>query len=72
MRPPTQQPPTDPAADPPTHSPQLGIYSESKKRWMTSRVPNPHGLIFIIFIPAFTGKTAELRRVVPKQVGRRD
>mmetsp|Transcript_115510 Transcript_115510/g.212281 ORF Transcript_115510/g.212281 Transcript_115510/m.212281 type:complete len:309 (-) Transcript_115510:111-1037(-) len=47
---------------------QLGIYSERHKRWKTSRVQIPHGFIFVIFIPAFTGKTADLRRVVPKMV----
>jgi homoserine kinase len=47
---------------------QLGIYSERCQRWMTSRVALPHGLIFVIFIPGFTGKTSELRRVVPKTV----
>ena len=47
---------------------QLGIYSSQQKRWMTSRVNVPHGLIFIIFIPAFTGKTSELRKCVPKEV----
>ena len=51
---------------------QLGIYSSQEERWMTGRVPVPHGLIFIIFIPAFTGKTDELRRVVPKEVPMKD
>lgn len=47
---------------------QLGIYSERSQRWMTNRVPLRHGLIFVIFIPGFTGKTSELRRVVPKTI----
>jgi len=47
---------------------QLGIFSERHNRWMTSGIPVPNGLIFVIFIPNFVGKTNELRKVVPKTV----
>lgn len=47
---------------------QLGIWSSSEVRWMTQRIQIPHGLIFVMFIPAFVGKTEELRKVVPKKI----
>mmetsp|Transcript_28474 Transcript_28474/g.34789 ORF Transcript_28474/g.34789 Transcript_28474/m.34789 type:complete len:268 (+) Transcript_28474:254-1057(+) len=46
---------------------QLGLYSEEEKRWATERLSLPHGLIFVMFIPTFVGKTSELRKVVPKK-----
>merc|ERR1719440_786139 len=51
---------------------QLGIFSSFEGRWMTQRVALPHGLIFVMFIPASVGKTEELRKVVPKQVKLQD
>jgi len=51
---------------------QMGLYSNFEKRWMTSRVQLPHGLIFVIFIPGFTGKTTELRKCVPKEFSAAD
>jgi len=50
---------------------QLGIHSTHADRWKTFRVPLPHGLIFVVFIPAFVGKTDELRKVVPKEATER-
>jgi homoserine kinase len=51
---------------------QLGIFSSFEGRWMTQRVPIPHGLIFVMFIPKSVGKTEELRKVVPKTVKLQD
>jgi len=51
---------------------QLGIFSEEENRWATERLPLPHGLIFVMFIPESVGKTEELRKVVPKQVSLTD
>lgn len=51
---------------------QMGIFSEFENRWMTSRLSPPHGLIFVLFIPDFTGKTEELRKVVPKEIPLKD
>lgn len=51
---------------------QLGIQSTHADRWKTFRVPLPHGLIFVLFIPQFVGKTEELRKVVPKEVPMKD
>ena len=50
---------------------QLGIHSTHADRWKTFRVPLPHGLIFVLFIPQFVGKTEELRKVVPKEATKR-
>lgn len=51
---------------------QLGIWSTHAERWNTRRIPVPHGLIFVMFIPTFVGKTSELRQVVPKKVPMED
>jgi len=53
---------------------QLGLFSKYEERWMTTRVPVPHGLIFVIFIPPHGQKssTHELRQCVPKEVKMED
>jgi homoserine kinase len=51
---------------------QIGVYDETQKRWSTERVSLPHGLVFVMFIPAFVGKTSELRKVVPRTVSIHD
>mmetsp|Transcript_17779 Transcript_17779/g.28778 ORF Transcript_17779/g.28778 Transcript_17779/m.28778 type:complete len:397 (-) Transcript_17779:792-1982(-) len=47
---------------------QLGIYDSIQGRWASERINLPHGLVFVMFIPDFVGKTSDLRKVVPKQV----
>jgi len=53
---------------------QLGLFSERQNRWMSTRVPVPHGLIFVMFIPPAGRKsnTKELRKCVPKEVPMED
>eukprot|EP00924_Labyrinthula_sp_SR-Ha-C_P003173 augustus_masked-scaffold_15-processed-gene-1.39-mRNA-1 protein AED:0.33 eAED:0.33 QI:0/-1/0/1/-1/1/1/0/400 len=51
---------------------QIGLYNEDERRWATERLPIPHGLKFVMFIPTFVGKTSELREVVPKTVPLKD
>jgi homoserine kinase len=49
---------------------QLGLFSERENRWMTTRVPVPHGLIFVLFVPPVGRKsnTKELRKCVPTHI----
>lgn len=47
---------------------QVGLYDDIERRWATERVSLPHGLVFVMFIPNFVGKTSELRKVVPTEV----
>jgi len=53
---------------------QLGLFSERQQRWMSTRVPVPHGLIFVMFIPPAGRKsnTKELRKCVPTEVPMED
>jgi len=54
---------------------QLSVYSERDKRYKTERLPVPHELICVCFIPAVApsgNKTEELRKVVPKEVPMKD
>jgi len=51
---------------------QVGLYDALEKRWATERVNLPHGLVFVMFIPSFVGKTSELRKVVPQEVSLED
>jgi homoserine kinase len=54
---------------------QLSVYSERDKRYKTERLPVPHELICVCFIPAETpkgNKTEQLRKVVPKEVPIKD
>lgn len=47
---------------------QIGVYDDLEKRWCTERIPMMHGLVFVMFIPNFVGKTSELRKVVPQEI----
>jgi len=51
---------------------QIGLYDNLQQRWCTERLNLPHGLVFVLFIPSFVGKTSELRKVVPKEVSLED
>jgi|GEM_PF-66139 len=51
---------------------QLGIFDSNLNRWATERITLPHGLVFVMFIPTFVGKTSELRKVVPTEVSLTD
>merc|ERR1712151_1304352 len=41
-------------------------------RWMTERVPNPPGLLLVLFIPDFVGKTSTARNVLGDNVTRKE
>ncbi len=51
---------------------QIGLYDSASERWCTERVTTMHGLVFVMFIPSFLGKTEELRKVVPQNVNLSD
>jgi len=55
---------------------QLSIFSEHDKRYKSERLPVPHDLVCVCFIPKSSvvagKKTEELRKVVPKEVSMTD